>query len=261
LEDNIKKDDTNGGGEEKKKFPVKLVIIIAAALVLCAAIVLVGIFVVAPRLRVSGAARLAEGGDLAAAYEQYDRMDLEEALERKLALQQQVIASRSTPELSFGKYEWLVLEERDGKALIITKDIISEQVYNNELTDVTWENCSLRAYLNGAFYDGFKAEEKAQVVPTLNKNTANPEYDVKNGKDTKDNVFLLSLEEANLYFADDDARAAKFGPAYGWWWLRSAGMQENLAAMVTGDGSIAYAGSGVNYGGRGVRPAMWITMS
>ena len=260
MEDNIQKDDLNGGG---KKFPVKLIIIIGVALVLCAGIVLVGIFLVKPMLGYNSAKRLADAGSLAEAYESYDRMEFRDAMERKLALQQQVIASRSTPDLSFGKYEWLVLEERDGKALIITKDIISQQVYHNELANVTWEGSSLRAYLNGTFFNSFTAEEKAQIVPTLNKNTSNPQYDVKNGKDTKDNVFLLSLEEANLYFVDDASRAAKYQNQnqVGWWWLRSAGLQENLAAIVTGEGSIAYAGSGVNYSNRGVRPAMWILMA
>jgi len=95
----------------------------------------------------------------------------------------------------------------------------------------------------------------------MNKNNANPQYNVKNGKDTQDNVFLLSLEEVNLYFADNSVRAARYeNGAFGWWWLRSAGLQENLAATVISDGSIAYAGSGVNYPNRGIRPAMWITM-
>jgi len=258
LEDNVQKDELNGGG---KKFPMKLIIIIGVALVLCAGIVLVGIFVVKPMLGYNNAAKLVDAGNLAEAYESFDRMEYRDAMERKLALQQQVIASRTTPELSFGKYEWLVLEERDGMALIITKDIISKMVYNNEFADVTWENCSLRAYLNGTFFNSFTPEEKAQIVPTLNRNTANPQYDVKNGKDTKDNVFLLSLEEAKLYFVDDMSRAAKYQTTFGWWWLRSAGVQDNCAAIVTSEGSIGYAGTIVNYADRGLRPAMWILMA
>ena len=261
LEDNIQKDEFENEEKEGKKFPVKTVIIIGVALALCAAVVLLGIFVFKPMLARNSAKSLAEKGDLAEAFEKYDRIaDDEKALDQKLALQRQVIDSRSTEELKLGKYDWLVLEERDGKALIVTKDIISQLVYHGTLEDVTWEDCSLRAYLNGTFLNEFSAEEKARIVPTTIKNTNNPEYNVKNGKDTKDSVFLLSLEEANLYFPDNASRAAMFQHSYGWWWLRSAGLQENLAAIVTSDGSIAYAGSGVNYSNRGVRPAMWVEM-
>ena len=260
MEDNGRDDIV----EEKqgKKFPVKTVAIIGVTLVLCAAVVLLGIFVLKPVLARGSAKSLADKGNLAEAFEKYDRIpDDEKALAEKLALQEKVIASRSTPDLKFGKYDWLVLEERDGKALIITKEIISQLMYHGAMEEITWENCSLRAYLNGTFLGEFSAEEKARIVPTVNKNTNNPEYDIKNGKDTKDSVFLLSLEEANLYFADDASRAAMFQHAYGWWWLRSAGMRDDCAAIVTGEGTIAYAGSGVTYSNRGVRPAMWITMA
>ena len=260
---------------EKKEFPVKTLMIVMIALVVVAAVVLLGIFVIKPKAAIGSATRMAEKGDVAEAYEALDRMSkatddddeakglksvLEDAAQRKQEIQQKVFDTRKTAELKFGKYDWIVLEERDGKALVITKDIISQLVYHNVADDITWEECSLRAYLNGAFLNEFSAEEKARIVETQNKNTNNPEYSVKNGKDTKDSIFLLSLEEANLYFKDEASRAAKFQHAYGWWWLRSAGMYENLAAMVTSDGTIAYTGSGVTYANRGVRPAMWIKM-
>ena len=259
MEDNnIPMDEQYSG--EKKKFPVKIVIIVLVAVVLVAAVVVLGIFVIKPRMALSSATKLAESGDAAAAYEALDRMALEDALLRKQEIQEDVFATRKTAELKFGKYDWIVLEERDGKALVITKNIISQQVYHGTLQDITWEDCSLRAYLNGTFLNEFSAEEKARIVATQNKNTSNPQYNVKNGKNTKDSIFLLSLEEANLYFKDNASRAAMFQHSYGWWWLRSAGMYENLAAMVTSDGTIAYTGSGVNYANRGLRPAMWIKM-
>ena len=262
MEDNdILRDEQYGEEKgDKKKFSVKIVIIVLIAVVLVAAVVVLGIFVIKPRMALNSATKLAENGDAAAAYEALDRMALEDALLRKLEIQENVFATRKTADLKFGKYDWIVLEERDGKALVITKNIISQLVYHSVAEDVTWEDCSLRAYLNGAFLNEFSAEEKARIVVTQNKNTNNPEYNVKNGKNTKDSVFLLSLEEANLYFKDDASRAAMFQHSYGWWWLRSAGMYENLAAIVTSDGSIAYTGSGVTYANRGVRPAMWIEM-
>ena len=49
--------------------------------------------------------------------------------------------------------EWRVLEIKDGKALVISEYLLEPKAYNIELSDVTWENSSLRKWLNGDFYD------------------------------------------------------------------------------------------------------------
>ena len=66
--------------------------------------------------------------------------------------------------VSFGKYEqdnntsngkekieWLVLEVKDGKALVISKYALDCKPYNTSSTNVTWETCSLRNWLNNDF--------------------------------------------------------------------------------------------------------------
>jgi len=53
---------------------------------------------------------------------------------------------------------------------------------------------------------------------------------------------------------------ARSGNATKFWWLRSPGLDPIVAAVVTSDGSLGYAGSGVNYTTRHVRPAMWVTL-
>jgi len=54
--------------------------------------------------------------------------------------------------IPFGQWDWRVLAVENGKALLITQDVIELRSYHNEKVDVTWETCELRAYLNGAFY-------------------------------------------------------------------------------------------------------------
>lgn len=76
--------------------------------------------------------------------------------------------------MSFGKYEqdnntsngkekieWLVLEVKDGKALVISKYALDCKPYNTSSTNVTWETCSLRNWLNNDFINSaFSATEK-----------------------------------------------------------------------------------------------------
>ena len=47
--------------------------------------------------------------------------------------------------------DWVVLKIEDGKALIISELALDAQCYNKHSDDVTWESCSLRAWLNKNF--------------------------------------------------------------------------------------------------------------
>jgi uncharacterized repeat protein (TIGR02543 family) len=55
--------------------------------------------------------------------------------------------------------EWLVLEKKDGKALLLSKYALVTKPYNEEDTDVTWESCTLRSWLNGEFYKAISDHE------------------------------------------------------------------------------------------------------
>lgn len=44
--------------------------------------------------------------------------------------------------------EWLVLEKKDNKSLIISKYALDCQPYNERKENVTWETCTLRKWLN-----------------------------------------------------------------------------------------------------------------
>ena len=98
----------------------------------------------------------------------------------------------------------------------------------------------------------------------------NPEYSTNPGKDTQDQVFLLSITEANKYFSSDRARQCE--PTYYavdngawesnsgncWWWLRSPGIDQNRAAGVRNVGDVYEYGFSVFYDDAAVRPALWI---
>lgn len=98
--------------------------------------------------------------------------------------------------LSFGKYDWQVLDVQKNAALIITERIIEQRSYHETYQDITWADCSLRKYLNSEFYDQFSAAEKSKILPVQNKNPVNQWYGTSGGADTKDFIFLLSIEEA-----------------------------------------------------------------
>lgn len=170
--------------------------------------------------------------------------------------------------------EWLVLEVKDGKALVVSKYALDCKQYNTSNTNVTWETCTLRKWLNTDFINSaFSSDEKAKIPTVTVSADENPDYSTNPGNATQDQVFLLSITEANKYFGSDSARQCKptdYAFANGayvnsvngncWWWLRSPGVTQDSAAYVHSSGDVYEPGSDVDIGTSAVRPAMWITM-
>ncbi len=168
--------------------------------------------------------------------------------------------------------EWLVLEVKDGKALVISKYALDCKQYNTSYTGVTWETCTLRKWLNSDFINvAFFADEKAMIPTVTVSADKNPDYSTNPGNATQDQVFLLSITEANKYFSSDSARQCKptdYAVANGawasgncWWWLRSPGYNQDDAAFVDSGGDVSEYGNGVIIGYIAVRPALWIDLN
>lgn len=127
----------------------------------------------------------------------------------------------------FGKYEqdkieengpedieWYILDENDGKKLLLSKYALDYQMYNDDYA--TWETSHIREWLNDEFYNqAFSEEEKNRISLSLVKNDNNPWKNTDGGNDTEDYVFLLSFDEVHNYFDFD------FECEDGWdsdWW-------------------------------------------
>lgn len=177
--------------------------------------------------------------------------------------------------------EWTVLDKDGMSLLLISKQALDCQQYNTSYTDVTWESCSLRKWMNGTFLNkAFNAEEQAQIQNTTVSADKNPEYNTNPGNATTDKVFLLSINEVEKYFNSDEARKcaptayAKAQGAYTsdsyktasgaatcWWWLRSPGDDQGSAAYVSCVGDVHEFGYSVGNDNGAVRPALWIDLN
>ena len=177
--------------------------------------------------------------------------------------------------------EWLVLAKEKNRVLVISDKALDRQPYNSSYTEeVTWENCSLRKWLNGTFLkQAFSTEEQAQIQNTTVSADNNPQYSTNPGNATTDKVFLLSINEVEKYFNSDEARKCAptayakaqgastsdtfktpSGAATCWWWLRSPGDDQSSAAYVYFGGDVFELGNYVFSGLNAVRPALWISI-
>ena len=191
--------------------------------------------------------------------------------------------------VKFGSYEqdndisngketitWKILEKKKGKALLISEYALDCKTYNKENRNVTWETSSIRRWLNEEFMQAaFSNNEKKQIVKITNKNPNNSKYGTKGGKNTQDKIFLLSIDEAEKYFASDETRVCAptvYAVAKGvfknyetgncYWWLRSSGINQKYAATVRDGGGVCVSGELVDtaYNDTAVRPALWVNL-
>ena len=176
--------------------------------------------------------------------------------------------------------EWLVLAKEGNKVLLISRYGLDAHYYHKNKPYPTWAKSDIRAWLNGTFLNAaFTAEEQAGIVTTT---VSTPSYyGYSGGADTRDRVWLLSREEAEKYFSDDEARkttptayaVAKGAYQYSGtnsyynlngtgccgWWLRSPGSYGNGASGVINDGSL-YDNIDVGGADGAVRPAFWLNL-
>lgn len=139
-------------------------------------------------------------------------------------------------QIGTNKEWWRVLDvDREQEtALLIADTPVAEKPYHEEVESTTWEKCTLRAWLNGEFYEKyFSKEEKAAIIETELENPNNPQCGTLEGNTTTNRFFLLSITEAMEYFKDDNYRANGSR-----WWLRSPGNNNRNAAYVNYDGVI-----------------------
>ena len=190
--------------------------------------------------------------------------------------------------------EWQYIADRDGHKLLLSKYALDCKRYNESKVGITWENCTLRSWLNNDFYNkAFSASDRKKIVTAHNENPDSYElyepwhssglYGAESGNATDDKVFLLSWTEARDYLDGkliDDAEnpnqklvccptlyamlhgvvaytnSEKYYGKSCDWWLRSLGCEQDDASRVIGFGALS--SSSVDDPFEGVRPAILI---
>ncbi len=166
--------------------------------------------------------------------------------------------------------EWQVLAKENNKLFLISKEALDcQEYYYSSYTDITWETCSLRFWLNDTFLNtAFSEKERSLIQTTTVSADKNPEYETNPGNETTDKVFLLSITEVEKYDigkcipTDYAVGNGAYGSSYRycWWWLRSPGDNQDRAALINHDGEVCFYGFAVDYNHACVRPAMWINL-
>lgn len=184
--------------------------------------------------------------------------------------------------------QWDVMEVRGNKILLMSHYGLDCIQYNERYAEVTWENSSIRTWLNETFlYEAFTSDERQYIDLTHVDNSASQGFDLwktSGGEDTLDYIFLLSYAEAKAYFnisgpgtnGPIKARilATDYAVEHGAfvsdeyqnadqqfatrWWLRSPGINQYDAACVHSRGCVGE--HKCTTGDTCIRPVMWIDL-
>ena len=184
----------------------------------------------------------------------------------------------------FGQYEqdgiedngkepitWIVIGTDNGKYYLLSEYLLDRAKFDSSPNIYRWKDCSLREWLNKEFYDQtFSREEKEKIQNVITSDA------------TKDNVFLLSAEEARGFFTNDTSRIAYPTEAQvingfstfksdnaAEWWTRSVSSASNGKGVVNveDNGEVRSAGVSPDVPNKylkidiGVRPAICININ
>lgn len=148
--------------------------------------------------------------------------------------------------------EWLVLEIKENKALVISKYGLERMPFNNRRVAFNWDSSSIKNWLEESFLiNSFSSKNKSSIL----------------------NILLLDVYEVKKYFKTNSER--KCTPTkycnrnwgYNSWWVNSQGSWSTSAIDVSGDGVINDGtlpdrnGNYIDNCNAMVRPALWIDLS
>ena len=271
----------------KKRKKIKIIAVLAIFVCIVFGIVLKSAII--PSVKYHSAVKMMTNGEYVEAVEKFESLgSYKDSVQKATNAKLEIIKTAGLGDkVYFGSYEqdnntsngkenieWIVLAKENNRILVISDKALDCQPYNEVYEYVTWEECTLRKWLNNDFINSAFTDEEKAIIPTVTVSAdKNPEYCTNPGKATKDEVFLLSITEANKYFSSNSARKCtptnyavangvyKSDSGFFWWWLRSPGGGQYSAAGVYIDGGVDENGIYVDGDYFAVRPALWIDLN
>lgn len=266
-----------------RKFQIKRGIVLA---VIAAIVVLLVKGAQAGYLNYAAARLEGLGGQYKSAYSRFmklgDLLDSKELADKYHSLylrQREKAEKKALPDarkgdtVTYAGESWLVLRRRDRKLLLICsgpdEDSVFRNVqYNNVREDVTWEDSSLREFLNnGALKEEFTELEQKALIEMEYSPSGNPDYGTgmpdkdaasANGSSgsaavLKDKVRIFSMEDLKSYKKVFKAPGVDM-------WLATPGHDLSSAAYQSKSGTVMSYGDDVTDMNLSACPVIWVDL-
>ena len=150
---------------------------------------------------------------------------------------------------------WTVLSINSMFLVCMADEPVAYYPWNSEEGVCTWNDCSLRKWLNEDFKDAAFSKKEAKAV--MRQMVVNTIYtdDPDAGLDTWDYVYIPTLTELKTYNADLKPEDLALGAE---WWLRDHGADGSTGAFVDAEGNVQAEGAALTEY-KAVRPVIVVT--
>lgn len=164
---------------------------------------------------------------------------------------EEVSAAEVYDVVTFGNYNWYVIAKDDNYCELMCKKPVAKMVYNKGIDsdETTWDECSLRKWLNDDFYNNFSDSEKEVIMLATISTEDNQQCGTYGGNDTEDYIFILSAEDVEYLPASVSGYKKKC-------WLCTPGVTQYGASIITEDGTVDSDGGYGPFARYGVRPVL-----
>ena len=97
---------------------------------------------------------------------------------------------------------WDIIErdEKNKRALLLSDKIIEYATISNADKDLTWENSSIREFLNNEFINEIFSEDEKEAILYTDVNNDSKYGIAENNDSTRDKLFIMSRDEIEKYF-------------------------------------------------------------
>ncbi len=96
---------------------------------------------------------------------------------------------------------WRVLSVEKNRILVISEYILDKRCYDSTNSEIRWDQSELRTWLNEDFYnEAFNKDEREYISLVTLVNKGNSYEGTSGGINTKDKIFVLSVDEVEKYF-------------------------------------------------------------
>ena len=194
------------------------------------------------------------------------------------------MGARDTGLVHFGRFkltadgkaeplEWLVLQKRGDKQLLLSKKALAQLSFNEKSHSCDWRNSELRAWLNAEFANtSFSAEERSRLLNIPVDSPFEPTVGQLRTVD-HDRVFLLNRAELEILLPHPAERlcfqteptsqrrgftSQAVKEACSWWLRPLPDAEPDSAELCMSDGNFCTLEEVKETIALGIRPAIWV---
>ncbi len=159
--------------------------------------------------------------------------------------------------VEFGDYTWVVYEKEGTQLTLILEKaakkngVFAPAAYNDKAGDVTWEESSLREYLNSEGLKAFSDTERSALIGMEFTPSSNEAYGTNGGNAVTDLIRIPDIDMMQEYL-----RKEYYSTCGSDVWLCSPGQTGSAAAFVTRSGLIMEYGDDVTDASMGILPVV-----